>query len=90
MTAPTDEQATTLETALCRRGSLGELPGAAAQDTFEAFGNVRVHEILEEADSGTDEFFEGAPSRRTTLDIRTLPTEAGGRGGVTQPAAGGR
>ncbi|MEZ3114338.1 DUF5059 domain-containing protein [Halobaculum sp. MBLA0147] len=41
-------------------GSLGELPGAAAQDTFEAFENARVHETLEEADGGTYESFEGA------------------------------
>lgn len=41
-------------------GSLGELPGAAARDTFEAFENARVHETLEEADGGTYESFEGA------------------------------
>ncbi len=41
-------------------GSLGELPGAAAQDTFEAFENARVHETLEEADAGTYESFEAA------------------------------
>ena len=41
-------------------GSLGELPGTAAQSTFQAFENARVHETLEEADGETYESFEAA------------------------------
>ena len=40
--------------------SLGELPGTAAQATFQAFENARVHETLEEADAETYESFEEA------------------------------
>lgn len=41
-------------------GSLDGLPGEAATGTFQAFETARVHELLEEADTGTYESFEGA------------------------------
>jgi plastocyanin len=41
-------------------GSLDGLPGSAATDTYEAFENAHVHELVEEADHETYESFEGA------------------------------
>jgi len=41
-------------------GSLGELPGTAAQETFQAFETARVHETLETADHDTYESFENS------------------------------
>ena len=56
------DQAVTAATAVVGAGggSLGELPGTAAQATFQAFENARVHETLEEADAETYESFEAA------------------------------